>query len=458
MKLKNLIINKKRILSLALAFGFSLCGGKAISEIISYNTEATLKTGQKIKLYFTTGNRDEDYSYISFDNQVGYMQNIYINLENLIVDNNFLEVNMDTVIKIDNVDVYQNPNTNNKIGMLKKGDIVHVTAKTNDGWCVITKANEITGFISSDALMEKVWMGKLNANNVNVRYSPTTKKNNIIGFADITDSFLIIAKENDWYKVNYLGQIGYIYGKYIDEKYVNENDLKIQKLAYLIYDTPLFKDTNGTFLSYLPKYQNISILSEENNYYKVIVDGCVGYIEKYCIKELTNTFVLVDLSRQIVKVYSGNQEVYRAHMISGRESMQTEIGCFKIGHKLRNYQLTPENRVNYWMQYNKNIGLHDAYWQSNKNFQDVANKAYERFSKGKGVTYPYKHGSHGCNNLQDIDAAIIYDLINIGDNVLVIGPNNLINDHVLSIVNNSYSVANYFNENNLKYIKVKKLV
>ena len=133
--------------------------------------------------------------------------------------------------------------------------------------------------------------------------------------------------------------------------------------------------------------------------------------------------------------------------------MQTQIGCFKIGHKLMDYWLTDNNHVDYWIQYDGNRGIHDASWQKDMYYYDVANIAYENYSKGKGTTYPFKHGSHGCDNMMLKDVIEVYRLINVGDNVLVIGPNDLIKNRIIS--ENNYTVNTVANDN---IIKVKKLV
>ncbi len=73
MKFKNLSFNKKKLASLLLAAGISICTTNGFADVISYNNNVTLKNGKEIHLYFTTGNTDNDYAYVSFDNAVGYL-------------------------------------------------------------------------------------------------------------------------------------------------------------------------------------------------------------------------------------------------------------------------------------------------------------------------------------------------------------------------------------------------
>ncbi len=539
--MKNIRFNKKRIASLLVAMGISLCSHNGIAEIISYNTKATLKDGREAKIYFTTGNTDNDYAYVSFDNVVGYMPLTNINMPYLQYNNDYCELNQDLIIKAESANIYQIPDMNQSIvSTLHQNDLVHVVAKNINGWYVIA-SNGLYGFIHESAFVEtkkqikvvkitgnkvnvrssattsnknniigsvnsgdtfkyishegnwylidyngyhayvsddygiemtiddkqvnntnssninQITMAKITGNNVNIRLSTSTKNDdNIIGFADITDYFNIIDKQGDWYIIDYLGQSAYVNSKYVKEALVNEEDTKIIKMVYLTTPSYFYKEINGNYMSILPEGQYASVIKEEHGYYKVRIDGVIGYINKRNTKDLTNTFTVSDLGRQICRVFKNNKEVFRAHIISGRQSMPTDLGVYKIGHKMRNYQLTADNFVEYWMQYNGNEGYHDASWQKASYFKEVAQKAYEKYMKGRATTYPDSHGSHGCNNLKTEDAAILYQLLNVGDNVLVIGPNNLVRDHLISENKDlRYQYNAFIKEENQK---VKKLV
>ena len=458
MKIRNFKINKRKLFSLLLASGICLTSfGNA--EINSYNANVYLNNGNEAKLYFSKQVDDINYAYISSSNMVGFVYESDIVLGNIAPNNYFVEDNNRVAVVSDIAYIYQTPEVNNTkiVGILNKNDIVNLMAKTGDGWYVIY-TNGITGFMYETSFIDlksenTITLAKLTKNNVNVRYSATTKIDNIIGFADVTDSFRIIGKEDNWYIVDYLGQNGYIREDFVKEIDVNKSDYEVTRVAYLQEDSYFYTDLNNNYSIILPAYQNVGILDEVNDYYKVMVDGVVGYVLKNNVKRLTKTCVVIDLSRQLLKVFKNGNEVFRAHIISGRQSLQTQIGCFKIGHKIQGYQLTPNNYVDYWIQYDDNRGIHDASWQSDKYYSEVAYHAYDNFGSGYGKTYPYKYGSHGCDNMKLIDVINVYNLVNVGDNVLVIGPNGLIKNHLISKVdNNSVSL---FTEDN---IKVKKLV
>lgn len=458
MKMSSFRINKKRLFSLLLAGGISLCSiGSA--EILSYNSDVYTKDGNPAKLYFSKKIGDINYAYISSGNMVGFTYEDELYLNNNYPNNYFIEDNSSISVISDIAYMYQTPEINNTrvVGVLNKDTVVDIMAKTNDGWYVVY-TNGISGFMHESSFIEKnnentITVAKITGNNVNVRFSPTTKRDNIIGFCDVTDSFKIIGKENDWYIVDYFGNSGYIYKNYVKETDVNKNELEYTRNAYLKQDAYFSTDLATNTGTYLPAYQNVLIISEEGEYYKVNVDGVIGYILKKHVGRLTKRNVVIDLSRQILKVFNNGIEVFRAHIISGRESMQTQIGCFHIGHMEEDYPLTPDHTVEFWMQYDGNRGIHDADWQFPEYFEEVAKNAYDNFAKGHGKTFPFKHGSHGCDNMQLVDVMEIYGLMHVGDNVLVIGPNDLIKNHIISNININKPYLS-----NKDDIKVKRLV
>lgn len=342
-----------------------------------------------------------------------------------------------------------------------------------DSYAYVSKKYSQREFIEKNK-SEKVLAAKITGNNVNVRSGPDTSFT-MIGFADSTDYFEIIDMDNDWYHVKYLNQDGYIYKDYVKEEMIDTRMITYQKVVYLTKESAFYQDLNGNIYTYLPEYQSAQVIDEINGYYQVNIEGVIGYIQKNDAEDLSRNCVVVDLSRQILKVYSNGREVYRAKIISGREDSQTNIGCFKIGHHITDHVFEKSGIFNeYWMQFDGNIGLHPADanngkgWQLNEYFENVVEKAYNNWAKGNGKTYPASHGSSGCVNMHIKDIEIVYQLVNAGDNVLVIGPNNLKRLHISNNINN-YSVNAYKDYNNMFFsidkffgqendLKTKKLV
>ena len=447
----NFKFNKNKILSLLLASSFSLIPIKGNANVISYLNNTTLKNGKKVFLHYITGKDISSNALIEIDNKLVFIPISDINYHLLDTNNEYTEVNMNYRLNNDCF-MYTNYNLDNSsiIYKLNKNTKVFVLCKNTDGNCII-RINDKIGFINGNYLeniSNQIDAVKILGNNVNIREDASIKSS-VIGFADITDSFIILDETNDWYKIRYLNKDGYISKKYATSIKKNKDDFIYKSIVYLTRYSYFYSDLENNIYTVLPTYQNAFVIDEIDNFYKVMIDGVIGYIDKSNTRKLSNRCIIIDLSRQILRVYNDNKEIERFHIITGREELQTTVGCFKINHRINGYQLTDEHYVNYWIQYNGNEGIHDASWQDEKNFMINSEIAYNNFSKGSGMLFPKRYGSHGCSNMQEEDAHKLFDLIRINDNVLVIGPNNLINLGLISKINNTVRVDK-------DLIKVKK--
>lgn len=131
-------------------------------------------------------------------------------------------------------------------------------------------------------------------------------------------------------------------------------------------------------------------------------------------------YVDVDLSEQHARYYDADGNLkWESGIISGNpnEGNASSTGIYSINNKERNVKLTgkkdPEtgepiyiSYVDYWMSFiGGAVGLHDANWQASSSFSNP--NAY------------LSVGSHGCINLPPSKAAELYDMINVGDCVVV---------------------------------------
>lgn len=129
-----------------------------------------------------------------------------------------------------------------------------------------------------------------------------------------------------------------------------------------------------------------------------------------------NRYIDVDLTEQYVRMYDTNGNcIWESQCVSGDASQDQEtiMGVYAIEGKESPAKLIGldydgdgepdyETDVNYWMPFCGGYGLHDATW---------------RYDFG-GDIFQYE-GSHGCINLPFDFAAVLYDLVNIGDPVVV---------------------------------------
>ena len=114
--------------------------------------------------------------------------------------------------------------------------------------------------------------------------------------------------------------------------------------------------------------------------------------------DIGNSYVEIDLTYQKVFFYMNGKKVLEDDVISGNpnRNAQTPGGLYAIYGMRQNVVLTGPgyaSHVDYWMPFNGEIGLHDAYWQS----------------KFGGELYKSR-GSHGCVNLPHQTAETIYTL------------------------------------------------
>ncbi len=120
-------------------------------------------------------------------------------------------------------------------------------------------------------------------------------------------------------------------------------------------------------------------------------------------------YVEIDLTSQYLWLYRNGELVISTPFVSGNVSggRRTPTGVFSIfGMYTDTYLMGPTwyDYVNYWIPFYGGIGLHDASWR-------------DEFG---GSIYMYD-GSHGCINLPNYAAGVIYDNVSIGTMVIVYG-------------------------------------
>lgn len=133
-------------------------------------------------------------------------------------------------------------------------------------------------------------------------------------------------------------------------------------------------------------------------------------------KEWPNRYIDADLAEQHVRMYDENNEIiWESDCVSGNTSQNhgTVLGVFFVQEKASPMKLIGldydndgfpdyETDVTFWMPFDGGYGLHDATW---------------RGAFG-GNIYTYD-GSHGCINLPYSAAQQLYNIVNVGDVVVV---------------------------------------
>jgi vancomycin resistance protein YoaR len=118
--------------------------------------------------------------------------------------------------------------------------------------------------------------------------------------------------------------------------------------------------------------------------------------------EIGNTYVEINITRQYLWFYKNDKLIAQGPIVTGNpnERNATATGIYMLNYKQKGATLMGPGykvKVNYWMPFFGNIGIHDAGW---------------RYSFGGEI---YKtNGTHGCVNVQLYLAKIIFENIESG--------------------------------------------
>ena len=171
------------------------------------------------------------------------------------------------------------------------------------------------------------------------------------------------------------------------------------------------------------KGRTVGVSAESEQLISEIKDGTVITRKPVISQEATpagqyawgRTYVEVDLSIQHMWYIKNGSVIFETDVVTGKPGMDTPSGVFEILTKKRNKTLTgnivpetgkPEYQtpVDYWARVTwSGIGFHDATWQS-------------AFG---GQRYKEGYGSHGCINMSLSAVAQFYNLISVGDPVVI---------------------------------------
>lgn len=121
-----------------------------------------------------------------------------------------------------------------------------------------------------------------------------------------------------------------------------------------------------------------------------------GYTTGAPGEDIGNSYVEIDMGNQHLYLYIDGEIILESDFVSGNiaRGYGTPAGVFGLTYKERNATLRGENYatpVDYWMPFNGNIGMHDAGWRNSF-----------------GGDIYMRSGSHGCINLPEEKAEIIY--------------------------------------------------
>lgn len=209
-----------------------------------------------------------------------------------------------------------------------------------------------------------------------------------------------------WLKVNKKGKVT------LQKEKVAEYVSKIRRKYDTIFSNRKFKTSYGKTVTVIGGDYGwwMNSQKEEKELLKLIKAGkktkrTPEYYQKaesYGKRDYGDTYIEINLAAQHVFLYVKGKKILETDCVTGNSSRgyDTPAGTYSITYTERNATLNGENYstpVQYWMPFNRNIGLHDANWRS---------------SFG-GEIYKY-NGSHGCVNLPPDKAAKLFRYVKKG--------------------------------------------
>lgn len=149
--------------------------------------------------------------------------------------------------------------------------------------------------------------------------------------------------------------------------------------------------------------ETISLL-EDIEHGKVLEKEPV-YIQKALSRgedEIGSTYVEINITRQHLWFYKDGKLITRGPVVTGNPGRgnSTVVGTYMLNYKQRGVMLIGPNyqvKVNYWMPFYGNIGIHDALWR-----RSFGGEIYKR------------NGTHGCVNAPLYLAKTIFENIEEG--------------------------------------------
>lgn len=333
-------------------------------------------------------------------------------------DNTFDQVYQDG-ITLDQVNFRKGPGLNyDVIELLDPEQSLDVLGTCNNDWYLVSYNGQLgfvygeylrvidPNFVESQLLEYRpTFLCAVEAvHGANIRETPDVKTGRIIGGLNIGDKIPAYEKlDNGWYHINFNGQNSYIFGELVKEIYATSVDN--YPMFLVTEEAPFLEKPYNDKIDTVNESTYMYLLGENDDYFYTQYNGKFGYIMKNHCERLTDTYVVVDVSDQEMKIYNRGQEIFSSYVVTGKDTTPTTIGAHYVRSKERNVILRGpgyETPVEYWMPFHNGEGLHDAYWR-------------DYFG---GEIYHYG-GTHGCVNMPKEITPYVYDTLHVGDRVFI---------------------------------------
>ena len=179
--------------------------------------------------------------------------------------------------------------------------------------------------IGEDTLEKKQYVKALEDINI----YDSVNQDNVIGSmsAGQTLPFSCLWDEG-YYEIEYNDALGYVE--------CNKSDVifryDFENMITFINDTTMSRDDNTTVD--VEQYSVGKLLRDNIGSWSMVeVDDKIGYVNTSDIEILDDTFVLVDLSDQNLKLYNNNEIILDCPVITGKDKTPTTCGSFEVYEK-----------------------------------------------------------------------------------------------------------------------------
>lgn len=175
----------------------------------SYAVVTVMRKGATTEKLGTSGN----WIKVKVNNKTGYVYKRYLNDVKSDSEEDKIIETKTVSITADSLNVRSGPGKNYKIlGTLKKGKTATVIGEPTGKWYKIDYGNDY-GYISKNYTKDVTKKVTITASSLNVRSGPG-KTYKSIGILKKGKTATVIAIANDWYKIEYGNDYGYISMKY----------------------------------------------------------------------------------------------------------------------------------------------------------------------------------------------------------------------------------------------------
>ena len=252
---------------------------------------------------------------------------------------------------------------------------------------------------------------------VNIR-SNASEDSSKVDLLGLGASAKVIGEENDFYKVEYLGNEGYVSKKYVTPYKREHVDAEPIDAIYFPNETLIYNKYMEA-KAVVPELEFAFVYKDVGDMYLVDADGSVGYVDKLLVRHVAEgeNYAVVDISDQNVKIMNGKDILVDTPCVTGKPSTPTYTGYFSVWQDwgMRNLVCDGRPWVNVMKKFDNGRGLHDAekYTEAN-GFRH----GWRDSTEFGGTTY-LTNGSHGCVNMPHDAAMETDELIKKGSKVLV---------------------------------------